>query len=96
MQKELEKNPTNLSCRVTLALCHQALEENEKALAQYVAIFEQEPALNVIRFDYANLLADMQQNEEAIKQYKLYIGKYPDNGYAYKTIRYGFETRKPN
>ena len=80
MNKELEKNPDNLSCRVTLALSYQAIEENEKALAQYTAIFQKEPNLNVIRFDYANLLADMGQNDEAIKQYNLSISKYPDNG----------------
>src|SRR5574344_388354 len=41
------------------------------------------PDLTVLRYDYANLLADMNRNDLAISEYKKYLAVFPDNAQAY-------------
>lgn len=86
LEKAVEANPENTSAHVSLALAYQELAKNDLALAQYDIIFRQQPALNSIRFDYANLLADMGQDEAAIENYKIYITNYPNDARAYQNI----------
>ena len=50
---------------------------------QYQVVLAKVPNLNTVRLDYANLLADMDKNTEAIAQYNMYIKAFPNdiNGY---------------
>lgn len=86
LEAGLPKIKDNVTAHVTLALSYQELEQNQKAYNEYQTIFEMQPDFDGIRFDYANLLADMNQNTEAIAQYNLYIAKYPENYLAYKNL----------
>ena len=86
LEKAVELNPDNTAAHVSLALSYQELEKNDLALAQYEVVFKQEPALHSIRFDYANLLADMGKDNEALESYKLYIQNYPKDPRAYQNI----------
>ena len=84
--KSIEKNPDDLNSRSALALAYQQLENNDLAYAQYQEIFKLKPDLHAVRFDYGNLLADMEKNSEAIEQYNTYIKYYPGNAMAYKNL----------
>ena len=44
------------------------------------------PNLHSIRLDYANLLADMGKNKEAIEEFNVYIKHYPTDARAYKNL----------
>lgn len=44
------------------------------------------PNLNTVRLDYADLLATMNKNTEAIEQYNMYIKAYPNDINGYKSI----------
>ena len=39
-----------------------------------------------MRFDYANLLADMGKNSEALEQYNLYAASFPQDGRVYQNL----------
>lgn len=86
LSKHIEKNPADLNSRSILALAYQELEDNDLAYAQYQEIFRQKPELHAVRLDYANLLADMGKNNEAVEQYNIYIKNFPDNALAYKNL----------
>ena len=53
---------------------------------QYQIVLAKVPNLNTVRLDYADLLADMNKNTEAISQYNMYIKAYPDDIKGYKNI----------
>ena len=84
--KAVESNPDNTSARSVLALAYQELEENDLAYNQYREIFKLNPQLHAVRFDYANLLADMEKYPEAVEQYNIYIENFPDNALCYKNL----------
>ncbi len=86
LEKSIDKNTENLTAKICLALSYQALEKNELALAQFDAIFKEDENLNSLRFDYANLLADMSKNKEAIAEYKKYAQAYPEDKRVYKNM----------
>mgnify|MGYP005754051329 CR=1 FL=1 len=86
LSRYIEKRPEDLNSRSILALAYQELDENDLAYAQYQEMFKQKPDLHAVRLDYANLLADMGKNAEAIQQYDLYIKNFPDNAIAYKNL----------
>ncbi len=86
LEKAVDANPENTSAHVSLALSYQELGKNDLALAQYDVVFRQQPALNSIRLDYANLLADMGQDEAAVENYKIFIANYPKDARAYQNI----------
>ena len=65
---------------------YQELEKNDLALAQYEIVFKQAPNLHSVRFDYANLLADMGKNSEAVAQYKIYSTNFPNDVRVYKNL----------
>ena len=39
-----------------------------------------------MRFDYANLLGNMQSYDEAVEQYKQYLTAFPDDANAYRNL----------
>lgn len=86
LEKAVDSDPENTSAHLNLALSYQELGKNDASLAQYDVVFRQQPALHSIRFDYGNLLADMDKNEAAIENYKIYIKNYPDDARAYQNI----------
>ena len=86
LEKAVELDPENTSSHISLALAYQELDNNDLALEQYGIVFKQLPNLHSIRLDYANLLADMKKNAEAIEQYKIYAQNYPTDARAYKNM----------
>lgn len=86
LEKAIESSPENMTAKVCLALSYQALDKNDAALAQFNAIFKENPNLASLRFDYANLLADMSKENEAIEEYKKYATAYPDDSRVYKNM----------
>lgn len=86
LEKAVELNPDNTAAHVSLALSYQELEKNDLALAQYDVVFKQEPNLHSIRFDYANLLADLGRDNDAVASYKLYIQNFPKDARAYQNL----------
>lgn len=94
LEKAVEKDLENLSVKVCLALTYQALEKNDLALAQFNAVFKADENLHYLRFDYANLLADMSKTSEAIKQYKKYAEYYPEDYRVYKNLGIVYQRQK--
>lgn len=86
LEKAIEIDPDNSSALISLALSYQELGKNELALAQYDVVFRQHPSLHSIRFDYANLLAEMGKDEAAVESYKIYIANYPEDARGYQNI----------
>lgn len=86
LEKAIDINSENLSAHVSLALSYQELGKNEQALNQFDVVFRQNPSLHSLRFDYANLLADMDKNDAAVENYKVYIKNYPDDARVYQNI----------
>lgn len=85
LEQAIAKDSNNLKAKTCLALTYQNLEKNDMALAQFESIFKNNDGdLTSVRFDYANLLADMGKNDEAIEQYKLYISAFPKDAKVYK------------
>ena len=86
LEKALVDSPDDELVLAKLALSYQNLEENDKALSTFEKVFELNPKLVALKFDYANLLGNMNKNEEAIEQYKEYITAYPDDADAYRNL----------
>ena len=68
LEKAIEKDSENITAKICLALTYQNLEKNDMALTQFESVLAENKDLNSIRFDYANLLADMGKNEQAIEE----------------------------
>lgn len=86
LEKAVDAAPDNLAAHINLALSYQELGKNQLALAQYDVVFRQQPSLHSLRFDYGNLLAEMNKDEAAIENYKIYIKNYPQDTRAYQNI----------
>jgi len=86
LEKAVAKDSENLMARAVLAKAYVETNRDNLALGQYEEIFKQNPNLNEIRFDYANLLADMGNTSEAIAQYNKYLTTYPNDAAAYKNL----------
>ena len=94
LEKAIEKDDTNTTAKVCLAMTYQNLEKNDLALAQFNAVLKDENGLNSIRYDYANLLADMGNNAKAIEEYKKYLTSYPEDGNAYRNLGIVYKREK--
>lgn len=94
LEKAVEKDSENTTAKVCLALSYQALDKNDLAYAQFNAIFKDEPNLNSLRFDYANLLADMSKDDDAIIEFKKYAEFYPNDARVYKNMGIVYERKK--
>lgn len=86
LEKAIEREPDSLAAHMSLALSYQELGKNEASYNQYQIVFKNAPSLHSLRFDYANLLADMEKNVEAIAQYKLYVTNFGEDARAYKNM----------
>ena len=86
LEKAVDADPDNFSAHINLALSYQELGKNNLALSQYDAVFRQQPSLHSLRFDYGNLLAEMNKDEAAIENYKIYIENFPQDVRAYQNI----------
>lgn len=86
LEKAVDADPDNSSAHINLALSYQELGKNKLALSQYDVVFRQQPSLHSLRFDYGNLLAEMDKEEAAIENYKIYIENYPQDARAYQNI----------
>lgn len=86
LEKAVDADPDNSSAHINLALSYQELGKNNLALSQYDVVFRQQPSLHSLRFDYGNLLAEMDKEEAAIENYKIYIENYPQDARAYQNI----------
>ena len=70
MLKEAIKNdPSDYTAHGNLALAYVKLQKEELALIQFRKAFEIKPDLHYLKFDYANLLADMGKTQDAIEKY---------------------------
>lgn len=86
LQRAIEIDEHNTIAWADLALSFQNLNENEFALGAFKKTFELNPNLTGLKFDYANLLGNMEQYEEAITAYKEYIEAFPEDANAYKNL----------
>ena len=86
LEKAVDADPDNSLAHIDLALSYQELGKNDLALTQYDFIFRQQPQLHSLRFDYANLLADMGKDQSAIANYKIYVANYPNDARGYQNI----------
>ena len=86
LTKALADNEDNEAILAKLALSYQNLGENDKALDYYEKTFKVNPELTALRFDYANLLGNMDKYTEAIEQYKTYLKAFPSDANAYKNL----------
>ena len=84
--KALEDDSDDEVLLAELALSYQDMDENDKALETFKKVFEVNPKLVALKFDYANLLGNMNKNEEAVEQYKEYLTAYPDDADAYRNL----------
>ena len=94
LTKALEDNQEDEAILAKLALSYQNLGENEKAYDYYQKTFKINPELTALRFDYANLLGNMEQYPDAIEQYKTYLKAFPNDANAYKNL--GLVYKKQN
>lgn len=86
LEKALKDNENSESINAKLALAYQNMGDNAKALQYFHKTFELNPSLAALRFDYANLLGNMNKTSEAIEQYKEYIKAFPNDSDAYKNL----------
>ena len=86
LEKALALNDESDAILAKLALSYQQLGENEKALKSFRKAFTFNPNLAYLRFDYANLLGNLKQYNEAIEQYKLYLTAFPNDANAYRNL----------
>ena len=86
ISKDDGDNEESESINARLALTYQNIGDNEKALKSFRRTFLLNPNLTSLKFDYANLLGNMNKNEEAIEQYKQYLVAFPDDANAYRNL----------
>ena len=86
LEKALTNNENSESVNARLALAYQNMGENYKALDYFKKTFALNPNLTALRFDYANLLGNMDKPDSAIEQYKEYLKAYPDDPNAFKNL----------
>ena len=86
LEKALNGNEDSENINARLALSHQCIGENDKALRYFKQTFLINPNLTSLKFDYANLLGNMNKNEEAIEQYKQYLTAFPEDANAYRNL----------
>lgn len=86
LEKALNSNEDSEIVNARLALAYQNLGELNKSLKFFKQTFLINPNLTSLRFDYANLLGNLDRNEDAIEQYKLYLAAFPDDANAYRNL----------
>lgn len=86
LEKALQNDNDNTSIIGILALSYQNIGENEKALDYFRKAFYLNPKLVELKFDYANLLGNMEKYDDAIEQYKEYLKAFPEDADAYKNL----------
>ena len=86
LTKAIEERPDDEVLLAKLALSYQNIGNNEKALDYFAKVFLLNPKLIALKFDYANLLGNMEKYDLAIEQYKLYIEAYPEDADAYRNL----------
>ena len=86
LTKALADNNDDEVILAKLALSYQYLGVNDKAYEYYQKVFKINPDLTALRFDYANLLGNMEKNTDAIEEYKKYIKAFPNDANAYKNL----------
>ena len=94
LTKALEDNNDDEAILAKLALSYQNLGENDKAFDYFQKTFAINPELTALRFDYANLLGNMDKDNDAIEEYKIYIKAFPNDANAYKNL--GLVYKKQN
>ena len=86
LSKALVDDEDNEAIYAKLALSYQNLGDNDKAYKFYQKTFKLNPELTALRFDYANLLGNMDKLNDAIEQYKIYLKAFPNDSNAYKNL----------
>ena len=86
LEKALAEDENDEALWAKSALAYQNIKENEKSLKCFIKVFELNPELTMLRFDYANLLGNIGKETEAVEQYKLYIAAYPEDADAYRNL----------
>ena len=96
LERALADDSKNEAITARLALTYQNLGENDKSLNYFKKTFEINPELTSLRFDYANLLGNMDKDEEAISQYKEYLAAYPNDADAYRNLGLVYKKTRNN
>lgn len=92
LEKAISIDAENYSAHLGLAQAYQDLGKKDMSYEQYQIVLAKVPNLNTVRLDYANLLADMNKNTEAITQYNMYIKAFPNDIKGYKNIADVYKT----
>lgn len=72
-KKAVRIDPNDYASHANMALAYVRLSKDELALIEFRNAFTIKPDLDDLKFDYANLLADMGKTQDAINMYKEYI-----------------------
>lgn len=75
----LRNNNDNISTMSYLAISYQEVKRYNESKAMFDRIFELKPDCHGLRFNYAQLLADMKNIDGAVEQYKMYLKAYPED-----------------
>ena len=86
LEKALEENENSENINARLALAYQNIGDKEKAFEHFTKTFQLNPKLVALKFDYANLLGNMNKCNEAVEQYKEYLAAFPEDANAYRNL----------
>lgn len=85
-KQALRQNPENISTIGYLAVSYQETKKYNESKAAYEKVFVLKPDAHFLRLGYADLLRDMNDNDNAITQYNTYIKTYPQDISAYTKL----------
>lgn len=83
LNKAIEKDKNDYVAMANLAYVYMAQHKEKEAIDEFSKVLALNPDMNSIRFDYANLLADNDNIDEAILQYEEYLKTSKNNEVAY-------------
>jgi len=86
LEKALKENEDSEIINAKLALTYQQLDDSEKALKYFKQTFLLNPKLVSLKFDYANLLGNLERYDEAITQYNDYLAVFTEDADAYRNL----------
>ena len=90
----IKEDPNDYTAHGNLAIAYVKLQKEELALIEFRKAFEIKPDLHSLKFDYANLLADMGKTQDAIENYNEYLTYYPKDEMAYFNLGSAYQIKQ--